>query len=126
MTANKGQDLPRNSSWVLHNDVASAGEVGHVVDHQGTTACGGAEGQQGIEHVLDGSVLLRDEVRWVILEVLGLPDKLGQKGHEGLLVQVAYYLLHVGGGGSHGCLRNQNISFPVGFGFRADRGGQVY
>lgn len=80
--SNERKDLARFSSWVFYNKVPSFGDIGDMVDDQRAAASGGAEGEEGVEHVLDDSVLLRDQLRWVILHEFRFPYQLRQKGHK--------------------------------------------
>lgn len=88
MTSHEGQDLPRHGAGVLDDDVASAWIIRDMVDHQGSSACGCAIGKKGVQDVLDDPVLLWDQLRWVVLDVLGFADELREEAHEGVLIEV--------------------------------------
>ena len=88
MTTNEGQDVSRHSARILHNDIASALIIGDMVDDQGSSTCGGAIGKKGFQDVLDHSVLLWDQLRGIVLNVLGFPNQFREEGHEGILVQL--------------------------------------
>lgn len=85
MHSNEGEDFAGLSAGILDDEISAVGLVGDVVDAEGS-AGGGAVGAEDIEHMIDNPVLLRDELRRVVLHELGLADQLGQKPHERLLV----------------------------------------
>lgn len=89
MATDEGEDLARVGTRVLDDEVASAGEVGDVVEDQGAAAGGGAEGEEDVHDMLHRPVLFRDKLRRVVLEVFGFADQLREKGHEGISVQIA-------------------------------------
>lgn len=97
MHPNEGQDLPGHSPRVLHDEVAPVGVVGDVVHHQGTAASGGAEGEEGVQDVLDDPVLLGNQIGRVVLDVSGLSNELREEGRERSPVEIAQRRLHVGG-----------------------------
>lgn len=96
MHPNKGQDPPGLGPRVLHDEVAPVGVVADVVQHQGAAAGGGADGEEGVQDVLDDPVLLGDQIGGVVLDVPGLPDELRQEGRERFPVEIPQRRLHVG------------------------------
>lgn len=70
MHSDEGQDFTGLSTGILDYEVSSVGLVGDVVDEQRSAAGVGAVWAKDIEHVAYNPVLLRDELRWVILDEL--------------------------------------------------------
>lgn len=101
MHSDERQDFAGLGAGVLDDEVPAVGLVGGVVDDERAAAGGGAVGAEDVEYVGDNPVLLRDEVRRVVLHELGLADELGQKGNEGVLVKISESLLYACG--SHFC-----------------------
>lgn len=93
----EGENFPGDGPGVLDDDITPFGEVGDVVNDKGAAAGGGAEGEEGVEDVLDDPVLLGDQIGGVVLHELGLPDELREEGCEGLLVELAERVLHARG-----------------------------
>lgn len=86
MHSNERQYFSGLSAGILDDEVAAVGLVGGVVDDERSATGGGAVGAEDVEDVADNSVLLRDELRRVVLHELGLADQPREKGHEGVLV----------------------------------------
>nr|GMD79388.1 hypothetical protein Iba_chr13dCG3400 [Ipomoea batatas] len=78
MHPDERKNLPGLGTRILDDKVAPVGLIGDMVDNEWTAAGGGAEREEGIKNVLYHSVLLRDQLRWVVLHVLGLPNQLSQ------------------------------------------------
>lgn len=76
MHSDEGQDFAGLSTGVLDYEVSSVGLVGDVVYEQRPAAGVGAVGAEDVEHVAYNPVLLRDELRWVVLHELRLADQL--------------------------------------------------
>lgn len=87
MTPDEGEDPAGHRAGVLDDEVPPALDVADVVDDQRPTAVGRAQGKKGVEDMARNPVLGWDELRRVVLHVLGLADELPQQGHEGLPLQ---------------------------------------
>lgn len=70
VTTYERQDFAGVGSGIFDDEVSSAGEVGDVVEEERSAAGGGAEGEEGIEYVIDYAILLGDQLRWVVLDEL--------------------------------------------------------
>lgn len=57
-----------------------------MVDDEWAAAGGGAMREEGITNMADDSILLRDEVRRIVLNIFGFSDEFGEKGDERILV----------------------------------------
>jgi len=88
VTTNEGQDIARDSPRILHNDIASALMIGDMVDDQRSSTCGCAVRKKRVQHVFRHSVFLWNQVRGIVLDVLGFPNQLREEAHKGLLVQL--------------------------------------
>ena len=88
VTTNEGQDIARYSPRILHNDIASALIIGDMVDDQRSSTFGCAVRKKRVQHVLHHSVFLWNQVRGIVLDVLGFPNQLREEAHEGFLVQL--------------------------------------
>lgn len=76
MHSDERQDFAGVSAGVLDDEVSAVGLVGGVVDDERAAPGGGAVGAEDVEYVADNPVLLRDELRRVVLHELGLADQL--------------------------------------------------
>ena len=70
MHPNERDDFSGDGSWVLHDEVTSSRVIRHVVDHERTTAGFGAVRTERVEDVVHDPILLRDELRRVVLDEL--------------------------------------------------------
>ena len=69
------QDLSGDRSWVLHDEVASSRVIRHMIDHKRTTTSFCAVRTERVEDVVYDSILLRDELRRIVLDELGFADE---------------------------------------------------
>ena len=97
MASNERQNPPRLGAGVLDDDITPAGGIGDMGNDEGSAAGRGAEGEEHVEDVAGDEILLRDEIRRVVLDETGFADELGEEGDEGVAVEGA----EEGGEGSH-------------------------
>lgn len=94
MHPDERKNLSRLGTRILDDKVAPVGLIGDMVDNEWTATGGGAEREEAIKNVLHHPVLLWDQLRWVVLHVLGLPNQLSQQSYKTLLVQITEGFLH--------------------------------
>lgn len=81
MAADEGEDSVGLRSGILNDEVAAVGVVGDVIDNE-RAAVGCREWKKVVNDVLNYPVLLRNQLRRVVLEVFGFSDEFAEERNE--------------------------------------------
>jgi len=77
MTTHKRENFSGLSPWVLDNEVSTLGVVSEMIDDERSTSIFGRERGEIFKQMVYHPVFFWDQLRWVVLQVLGFSDELG-------------------------------------------------